>query len=224
MACSSPRGRRRTSHPRLHNASLTLLLAPALPAFRSTADTRRRSHSTRLLVTDGAADGEVARLSADTCLGAELAAAAAASCSSSGGGSGSGDGAALAGAATLRAVEEYAGLLRRRGVARVRAVATAALRDCAGGGGSGGGDGDTDAAVAAARARLGAAIEAALGCRLEVLSAEEEGALAFAGAAGAAADAPGAPCVVVDLGGRSTELCFGAPAPSPPLSSPSDPL
>jgi exopolyphosphatase / guanosine-5'-triphosphate,3'-diphosphate pyrophosphatase len=84
---------------------------------------------------------------------------------------------------------------RRAGAERVRAVATAAIR------------------TAPNRAALCAAVAEAAGIEVEVLSGEQEAALAFAGALGTLApDARPGPderVGVVDVGGGSTELACG---------------
>ncbi len=82
-------------------------------------------------------------------------------------------------------------LAEQLGVCSLRVVATAAVRQ------------------AIDRAALAAAIAAACGVRLEILSAEDEARLAFAGAIGALTDAPPGPLGVVDIGGGSTELVVG---------------
>jgi len=56
---------------------------------------------------------------------------------------------------------------------------------------------------------LAAAIDAACGARLEVLSGEDEARLAFHGAIGALTDPPQGLLGVVDVGGGSTELVVG---------------
>lgn len=72
----------------------------------------------------------------------------------------------------------------------VRIVATSAVRD------------------AEDRDRFLAAVEAAVGIPVEVISGREEAALGFRGASGAVETED--PCVVVDVGGGSTELVVGA--------------
>jgi len=91
---------------------------------------------------------------------------------------------------TAEVLAEYAGLLRRHGVAAVRATATSAARD------------------AANREELFAAVEAALGVRPELLSGEEEATLSFLGATAELAPG-GGPWLVADIGGGSTELAVG---------------
>ena len=94
-------------------------------------------------------------------------------------------------AACLRTYRE---VIDRSGVAEVRAVATSAARD------------------AANRDELQAAVEAALGVPVDVISGEEEAALSFLGAT-AGLDAP-APYLVVDIGGGSTEFVVGTDTPA----------
>lgn len=94
---------------------------------------------------------------------------------------------------TLRVLEEYRSVMDKLGVERARAAATSAVRD------------------ASNREEFLDAAEEACGVRPELLSGLEEGALAFAGAT-AELDPNGAPYLVVDIGGGSTELVIG-PAP-----------
>lgn len=77
------------------------------------------------------------------------------------------------------------------GVASLRVIATAAVRD------------------AVDRAALAAAVGAACGMRLEILDAREEARLAFEGAIGMLARCPEGLLGVVDVGGGSTELVVG---------------
>ncbi len=77
---------------------------------------------------------------------------------------------------------------------RLRIVATSAVREA------------VDAAD------LQAAIAAACGVALEILSAEDEARLAFAGAIGMLDDPPAGSLGVVDVGGGSTELVVGSVA------------
>ena len=95
-------------------------------------------------------------------------------------------------------IEEVAEVVARQvrladelGVASLRVVATAAVRQ------------------AVDRTALAAAIEAACGARLEVLTAYDEARLAFGGAIGMLLDAPAGLLGVVDVGGGSTELVVG---------------
>ncbi|UMG91742.1 Ppx/GppA phosphatase family protein [Nocardioides sp. TF02-7] len=89
------------------------------------------------------------------------------------------------------AVDEYAALVARHDVARLRFCATSATRD------------------AENAAEFAAGVRARLGVDPEVLSGEEEARLAFAGAV-RGRSVPGAPVLVVDIGGGSTELILGA--------------
>lgn len=95
------------------------------------------------------------------------------------------------------AIDEYADLIRAHHVPpeRIRFCATSATRDA------------TNAAdfVAGVRERLGV--------DPEVVSGEEEAALAFAGAVRHLSTPPELPVLVVDIGGGSTELILGATRP-----------
>jgi exopolyphosphatase/guanosine-5'-triphosphate,3'-diphosphate pyrophosphatase len=95
---------------------------------------------------------------------------------------------------TLEVLASYAEAARSAGAARVRAVATSAVRDAA----------DRDEFLGRAAG--------VLGVRLEVIDGEEEAALSFLGAAGEAAGP--APYLVVDVGGGSTEFVLGGGEPS----------
>lgn len=103
---------------------------------------------------------------------------------------------------TFGAVDEYARVIDSVGVDAVRFVATSATRDAE----------NRDEFVSGIRARL--SIEP------EVISGDEEAALSFAGAtsnleiAGAAT-----PCLVVDIGGGSTEFVMGDPGRAPTASA-----
>jgi exopolyphosphatase/guanosine-5'-triphosphate,3'-diphosphate pyrophosphatase len=90
-------------------------------------------------------------------------------------------------ARTLAALDAYAAILDAQGATRIRAVATSAARD------------------AANRDELFDAVEARIGVRPELLSGEEEGRLAYLGAT-AELDPTGAPFLVFDIGGGSTEF------------------
>lgn len=94
---------------------------------------------------------------------------------------------------TLEVLAAYAAAARSAGAARVRAVATSAVRDAA----------DRDEFLARAAG--------ALGVPLEVIAGEEEAALSFQGAVGGAAGP--APYLVVDVGGGSTEFVLGTEVP-----------
>ena len=98
-------------------------------------------------------------------------------------------------ARTRAALEDYAALLREHGVERVRMVATSAARDVA----------NRDDFFAMTADVLGAVIP---GSVAEVISGAEEAALSFRGAVDEL-DSAGAPFVVVDLGGGSTEIVLG---------------
>jgi exopolyphosphatase / guanosine-5'-triphosphate,3'-diphosphate pyrophosphatase len=93
---------------------------------------------------------------------------------------------------TLEALTEFRDLWREHGVdGRVRIAATSAVRD------------------AADRDRFFDGVRRVTGVDAEVLSGEQEAALAHAGATGAVA--VDEPAMVVDVGGGSTELVVGGP-------------
>jgi len=94
---------------------------------------------------------------------------------------------------TLEVLASYAAAARSAGAARVRAVATSAVRG------------------AADRDRFLDRAADALGVRPEVIDGEEEAVLSFLGAAGGVGG-PG-PYLVIDVGGGSTEFVFGADSP-----------
>ena len=94
---------------------------------------------------------------------------------------------------TFAAVEEYAALVARHDVDRVRFCATSATRD------------------AANAADFAAGVRARLGVAPEVVSGDEEAALAWAGATRGLPGLAG-PVVVLDIGGGSTELVLGSGA------------
>jgi exopolyphosphatase / guanosine-5'-triphosphate,3'-diphosphate pyrophosphatase len=98
--------------------------------------------------------------------------------------------------AIAEAVAEQALAARANGVAALRVVATAALRDAPG------------------RDMLLAHLSAAAGVEVEVLSGEEEARLAFSGATSPLAGSAQT-VVVADVGGGSTELAAGAPGQAP---------
>jgi exopolyphosphatase/guanosine-5'-triphosphate,3'-diphosphate pyrophosphatase len=98
-------------------------------------------------------------------------------------------------ARTQAALADYADLLIAHDVGRVRMVATSAARDAA----------NRDVFFAMTAEVLGAAVPGAVA---EVISGEEEAALSFRGAVDEL-DRDGAPFVVVDLGGGSTEIVLG---------------
>lgn len=101
-------------------------------------------------------------------------------------------------ARTRDALADYAALLKRHGVERVRMVATSAARDVA----------NRDVFFAMTADVLGAAVPGAVA---EVITGAEEAALSFGGAVGELDPAAG-PFVVVDLGGGSTEIVVGGDA------------
>ncbi len=102
-------------------------------------------------------------------------------------------------ARTEAALVDYAELLRRFDVGRVRMVATSATRDAA----------NRDEFFAMTAAVLGSAVPGAVA---EVITGDQEAALTFAGAVGGLPATAPAPFVVVDLGGGSTEVVLGDPA------------
>jgi exopolyphosphatase / guanosine-5'-triphosphate,3'-diphosphate pyrophosphatase len=91
---------------------------------------------------------------------------------------------------TRVALADYTLIMRRKGVERVRMVATSATRD------------------AANRDDFFAMVRATLGAEAEVISGDEEARLSFAGAVGEL-DPDDGPFVVVDVGGGSTEVVVG---------------
>ncbi len=93
------------------------------------------------------------------------------------------------------ALDEYAALISAHDVGRIRFCATSATRDAANG----------DVFAEGVRARLG--------ITPEVISGDEEAALAFDGAVRHLRRPPVAPVLVIDIGGGSTELILGASAP-----------
>jgi exopolyphosphatase / guanosine-5'-triphosphate,3'-diphosphate pyrophosphatase len=88
-------------------------------------------------------------------------------------------------------VSEQAGTARRLGATELRAVATAAVRRAANG------------------RRLARSVSERTGTAIEILSAQEEARLAFAGAVGMLAQPPSGPVGVVDVGGGSCEIAVG---------------
>lgn len=91
---------------------------------------------------------------------------------------------------TLAALRDFVALARRHGATRIRAVATAGLRRAA------------DPEVFVRRA------DREIGLEVEVIDGQREAALAFAGATAGAGRA-GRAAIVVDIGGRSTEVAAG---------------
>lgn len=100
-------------------------------------------------------------------------------------------------ARTFAAIDEYAAIIERAGVDRIRFCATSATRD------------------AENAAEFTAGVRERLGVVPEVLSGEEEARLAFAGAVRWLADDLAAPVLVIDIGGGSTELILGDPHGGP---------
>lgn len=98
-------------------------------------------------------------------------------------------------ARTEAALADYAGSMRAHGVGAVRMVATSAARDA----------GNRDEFFAMTARLLGSVVPGAVA---EVITGTEEAQLSFRGAVGEL-DPAGAPFVVVDLGGGSTELIRG---------------
>ncbi|MGD9702948.1 MAG: exopolyphosphatase [Acidimicrobiia bacterium] len=94
-------------------------------------------------------------------------------------------------ARTVDQLADYRAEIDGRGVGVVRAVATSAARD------------------AANREEFFDLAEAALGVRPELLSGDEEGRLAFAGAVALVRGKHDPPWAVLDIGGGSTELMLG---------------
>lgn len=91
---------------------------------------------------------------------------------------------------TLSATSEYADLIRRKGVERIRFCATSATRD------------------ASNRDIFIQGVQDILGVTPEVIAGTEEAALSFAGAT-KVFDQEQAPFLVVDIGGGSTEFVLG---------------
>ena len=92
---------------------------------------------------------------------------------------------------TLKCLRAYRAEMDRHDLAAVRATATSAVRDSAN------------------RTEFTDAAASVIGTPLEVLSGEDEAALSFAGALSDLEPSDG-PYLVVDIGGGSTELSYGA--------------
>ncbi|PWH06977.1 exopolyphosphatase [Brachybacterium endophyticum] len=103
-------------------------------------------------------------------------------------------------ARTLAATREYAELIARHGVERVRFVATSATRD------------------ASNREEFIDGVRAILGIAPEVIPGDVEAELSFRGAVTTLGDLPAGQRVVVDIGGGSTELVAGIDVPSHRIS------
>ena len=88
-------------------------------------------------------------------------------------------------------VGEQVAMARELAVERIRAVATAAIRD------------------ASNCAELVATVADGCGVEIDVLTGEDEARLAFAGATGTLEEAPDGDVAVVDVGGGSTEVAVG---------------
>ena len=102
---------------------------------------------------------------------------------------------------TFTALDEYARVIRRHGVTRIRFVATSASRD------------------ARNRDEFVAGVEARLGVAPEVISGDEEAALSFVGAVRGLPDGLVVPPpLVVDIGGGSTEFVLGTVGPEHAIS------
>ncbi len=96
---------------------------------------------------------------------------------------------------TFAAIDEYAALIAAHRIDRIRFCATSASRDAS----------NSDVFAAGVRARLGV--------EPEVISGEEEAALAFDGAVRGLRVALPRPVLVLDIGGGSTELILGDDEP-----------
>lgn len=98
-------------------------------------------------------------------------------------------------ALSVDVVREYAELCREHGVGALRFGATSATRD------------------ASNRELFTAPVTRILGVAPEVISGEEEAELSFRGALGSLPELTDLPCVLVDLGGGSTEIVAGTNMP-----------
>ena len=96
---------------------------------------------------------------------------------------------------TLDAARRYRDLIAHHGAERIRFVATSATRDAS----------NRDVFIDG--------IRDILGVTPEVITGDEEAALSFRGAVSTLEGLPEGPCVVVDIGGGSTELVLGTRAP-----------
>ena len=98
-------------------------------------------------------------------------------------------------ARAFAAVDEYAALVRAHDVSRIRFCATSATRDADNGG------------------VFAAGVRDRLVVSPEVLTGDEEAALAFDGAVRHLQTPPASPVLVLDIGGGSTELVLGGATP-----------
>ncbi len=98
-------------------------------------------------------------------------------------------------ARTFAACDQYAAQCARKGVERIRFVATSATRDAA----------NRDVFIRG--------VEERLGVTPEVISGDEEAALSFAGATRELLGNTPSPFLVLDIGGGSTEFVLGIEAP-----------
>lgn len=96
---------------------------------------------------------------------------------------------------TMAALAEYAKVIDGLGAERVRMVATSATRDAS----------NADEFVTGVRR--------VLGVEPEVVAGEDEAALSFIGATRDLGSQFAPPCLVVDIGGGSTEFIYGSAAP-----------
>lgn len=96
---------------------------------------------------------------------------------------------------TFAACDQYAAMCVRKGVERIRFVATSATRD------------------AANRDLFIAGVEERLGVTPEVISGDEEARLSFAGATRELLGNTPSPFLVLDIGGGSTEFVLGVETP-----------
>ena len=94
------------------------------------------------------------------------------------------------------AIDEYAALIAAHPVTRIRFCATSASRD------------------ASNASEFAAGVRARLGVDPEVISGDEEAALAFDGALRGLRVTVAAPTLVIDIGGGSTELILGTTSPT----------
>jgi exopolyphosphatase/guanosine-5'-triphosphate,3'-diphosphate pyrophosphatase len=100
---------------------------------------------------------------------------------------------------TLAVLERYAGSIQREGARRLRMTGTSAARD------------------AENRVQFFERVQRVLGQEPELLSGEQEAALAFAGATHGRAASSG-PFVTLDIGGGSTEFAYGQAAAESSIS------